>query len=83
MTVVAGEPAEVQVRVREAESYMRLDTAGGAEEMKNITYQNITRYVAAHWRGITRVLLVKIHMNSYFTPCFSHVTVNTVVHFML
>ena len=25
---------EVQVRVREAESYVRLDTAGGAEGMK-------------------------------------------------
>ena len=30
---------EVQVRVREAELYVRLDTAGGAEGMKNITYQ--------------------------------------------
>ena len=83
MTVVAGEPVEVQVRVREAESYVRLDTVGGAEEMKNITYQNITRYVAAHWRGITRVLLARIHMNSYFIPCFSHVKVNTLVRFML
>ena len=53
VTVVAGESVEMQVRVREAESYVRLDTAGGAEGMKNITYQNITRYVAAHWRGIT------------------------------
>ena len=27
---------EVQVRVREAESYVRLDTVGGAEEMNNV-----------------------------------------------
>ena len=75
----------MQVRVREAESYVRLDTVGGAEGMtkKPITYQNITRYVAAHWRGITRVLLARIYMNSYFIPCFSHVKVNTLVHFML
>ena len=32
VTLVAGESVEVQVRVREAESYVRLDTAGGAEE---------------------------------------------------
>ena len=32
VTVVAGEPAEVQVRVRVSGSYVRLDTVGGAEE---------------------------------------------------
>ena len=80
VTLVAGEPVEVQVRVREAESYVRLDIFGGAEGMNNITYQNITRYVVAHQRGITRdnVLLARIYMNSYFTPCFSHVKLNTV-----
>ena len=36
VTVVAGESVEVQVRVREAESYVRLDTVGGAEEMNNV-----------------------------------------------
>ena len=32
--VVAGEPVEVQVRVRVSGSYVRLDTVGGAEGRK-------------------------------------------------
>ena len=32
VTLVAGETVEVQVRVREAELYVRLDTVGGAEK---------------------------------------------------
>ena len=40
VTVVAGEPVEVQVRVRASESYVRLDTAGGAEEMNNVVYHS-------------------------------------------
>ena len=36
VTLVAGESVDVQARVREAESYVRLDTVGGAEGM-NVT----------------------------------------------
>ena len=38
VTLVAGESVEVQVRVREAESYVRLDTVGRAEGMNNAVY---------------------------------------------
>ena len=36
---------EVQVRVRETESYVRLDTVGRAKEMKNVVYHSAMWYI--------------------------------------
>ena len=38
VTVVAGEPVEVQVRVLVPQSYVRLDTVGGAEKENILVY---------------------------------------------
>ena len=43
VTVVAGEPVEVQVRVRVSGSYVRLDTVGRAEGMNNAVYHEELR----------------------------------------
>ena len=48
-TVVAGEPVEVQVRVLVPQSYVRLDTVGGAEGRKAIcqyTFQQIANTIS-------------------------------------
>ena len=49
VTVVAGEQVEVQVRVLVPQSYVRLDTLGGAEEGKILfvsTFQQIANTIS-------------------------------------
>ena len=54
VTVVAGEPVEVQVRVRASESYVRLDTVGRAEGMNNVVYHSATWYIIKFLRVVGR-----------------------------
>ena len=41
VTVVAGEPVEVQFTVVVPQSYVRLDTVGGAEGKKALSYLSV------------------------------------------
>ena len=53
VTVVAGESVEVQVKVRVSGSYVRLDTAGRAEEMNIECYMSKSMQVdngGCSWR---------------------------------
>ena len=47
VTVVAGEPVEVQVRVRASDSYVRLDTVGGAEKHYISKHHKVRCYTLA------------------------------------